>query len=93
MYTRKYGQINLQGYKTTYVISPLLPGEKEHENGNPEVGRRHVDPDVQGQGLKEGEEVGGRRVFLLEQNSDAYNTMKEVKIYGVGLVGWSVDLS
>ena len=49
-----------------------LPGEKEHGQGSAEVCSRHVDPDVEGEGLYEGEQVGWRWWRLLVQDTHSW---------------------
>ena len=48
------------------------PGEKEHHDGDPEVGGGGVDPHLDGQGLEEGEWVGRRRELLLVEDADTW---------------------
>ena len=48
-----------------------IPGEYEEQDGDPEVGKDHVDPHVHRQRRQEGEEVGRRGRLLLVQNSNA----------------------
>ena len=49
-----------------------LPGQQEHGEGGPQVGCRHVDPHVEGQGLQEREQVRGGRLLLLEQDPNSW---------------------
>ena len=48
-----------------------MPGQDEEEDGDAEVGRHPVDPDVQGEGREEGEEVGRLLHGLLEEDAHA----------------------
>ena len=50
------------------IVLPLVgryTSQEEHGDGHPEIGRGGVDPDLDGEGLEEGEWAGWRRKLLL----------------------------
>ena len=47
-----------------------IPGEYEEQDGDPEVGKDHVDPHVHRQRLHEGEELGRLLLRLLVEDAD-----------------------
>ena len=50
------------------IVLPLVgsdPGQEEHGDGDPQVGRRGVDPHLDGERLEEGERTGRRRKLFL----------------------------
>ena len=49
----------------------FLPGQDEEEDGDAEVGRHPVDPDVEREWREEGEEVGRLLHGLLEEDAHA----------------------
>ncbi len=48
-----------------------IPCEDEEQQRDAHVGGGHVDPDLEGEGRHEGEEVGGGLLRLGEQDGDA----------------------
>jgi hypothetical protein len=54
----------------------FLPCHEEHEDGGGEVGGRCIDPDVDGEGRQEREQVRRGRGFLLVQDPDSYTLFR-----------------
>jgi hypothetical protein len=54
----------------------FLPCHEEHEDGGGEVGGRRIDPDVDGEGRQEREQVRRGRGFLLVQDPDSYTLFR-----------------